>query len=61
MLTEAFQDLSRQWWGLAQNQLKRNLEGMTALSHCRSVQDFAAVRSADWRPGFAHEIHARMR
>ena len=51
VLTEAFQDLSRQWWGLAQNQLKRNLEGMSQLSHCRSVQDFAAVRSDLMREG----------
>ena len=27
VLREAFQDLSHQWWGLAQSQLKRNLEG----------------------------------
>jgi len=51
VLSEAFQDLSRQWWGLAQNQLRRNLEGMSQLSHCRSVQDFAAVRSDLMREG----------
>jgi len=51
VLTEAFQDISRQWWGLAQNQVRRNLEGMSQLSQCRSVQDFAAVQSDLLREG----------
>jgi len=51
VLSESFQDLSRQWWGLAQSQLKRNLQGMSVLSHCRSLQDFAAVQSDLMREG----------
>src|SRR5215204_6962299 len=45
VLTQALQDTSREWYGLAQNQLQRNLEGLSRLAHCRSVQDFAAVQS----------------
>jgi hypothetical protein len=30
---------------LAQKQFQRNLEGLSQLAHCRSVQDFAAVQS----------------
>ena len=51
VLSEAFQDLSRQWWGLVQNQVRLNLEGMSQLSQCRSVQDYAAVRSDLMREG----------
>ena len=42
VLTQALQDTSREWYGLAQKQLQRNLEGLSKLAHCRSVQDFAA-------------------
>src|SRR4051794_38942943 len=45
VLTQACQDTSREWYGLAQKQLQRNLEGLSKLAHCRSVQDFAAVQS----------------
>src|SRR3954467_3005568 len=45
VLTQACQDTSREWYGLAQKQLQRNLEGLSHLAHCRSVQDFAAVQS----------------
>ena len=56
VLSEAFQDLSRQWWGLAQHQVRRNLEGMSQLSQCRSVQDFAAVQSDLMREGLQKMI-----
>src|SRR3954466_4844091 len=46
VLTQACQDTSREWYGLAQKQLQRNLEGLSKLRHCRSVQDFAAVQSS---------------
>src|SRR3954453_20534459 len=45
VLTQACQDASREWYGLAQKQLQRNLEGLSKLAQCRSVQDFAAVQS----------------
>src|SRR3954469_7731194 len=45
VLTKAYQDTSREWYGLAQKQLQRNLEGLSKLAHCRSVQDFAATQS----------------
>ena len=45
VLTQALQDTSRGWYGLAQKQLQRNLEGLSQLAHCRSVQDFAATQS----------------
>src|SRR3954447_3594483 len=45
VLTQACQDTSREWYGQAQKQLQRNLEGLSKLAQCRSVQDFAAVQS----------------
>src|SRR3954471_6991483 len=45
VLTQACQDTSREWYGLAQKQLQRNLEGLSHLAHCRSMQEFAAVQS----------------
>ena len=46
VLTQALQDTSRGWYGLAQKQLQRNLEGLSYLAHCRSAQDLAAVQSS---------------
>src|SRR5215207_8627858 len=46
VLTQAYQDTSREWYGLAQKQLQRNLGGLSKLAHCRSVQDFAATQSS---------------
>jgi hypothetical protein len=46
VLTQAYQDTSREWYGLAQKQAQRNLEGLSQLAHCRSVQDFAATQSS---------------
>src|SRR5689334_13912590 len=45
VLTKAYQDASRAWYRLAHKQLRRNLEGLSKLADCRSVQDFAAVQS----------------
>src|SRR5215211_4491475 len=46
VLTQACQDTSREWYGLAQKQHQRNLEGLSYLAHCRSVQDLVALQSS---------------
>ena len=56
VLTEATQKLAREWVGLAQKQIKRNTDGMSALAQCRSVQDFVAVQSDLMRDGLRHTI-----
>src|SRR3954449_11696229 len=56
VLTQACQDSSREWYGLAQRQLQRNLEGLSKLAHCRSVQDFAAVQSGLIRESLQHMV-----
>ena len=54
VLAEAAQDGSRQWYGLAQRQWQRNLDGLSQLARCRSVQDFVAVHSGLVRESLLH-------
>ena len=54
VLTQAFQDTSRGWYGLAQKQWQRNLEGMSKLAQCSSVQDFTTVQSGLIRESLRH-------
>src|SRR6195952_230892 len=54
VLTQAFQDASRSWFGLAQKQFQRNLEGMNKLVHARSVQEFTTIQSELVRDGLQH-------
>jgi len=56
VLTQAYQDTSRDWYGLAQRQLQRNLEGLSKLAHCRSVQEFATVQSGLIRESLQHMV-----
>ena len=56
VLTQAYQDTLRDWYGLAQRQLQRNLEGLSKLAHCRSVQEFAAVQSGLIRESLQHMV-----
>jgi hypothetical protein len=56
VLSQALQDASRVWYDLAQKQLQRNLEGLSKLAHCRSVQDFAAVQSGLIRESLQHVV-----
>ncbi len=44
-LAQGMQEISREWFGLAQDQFKRNMDGLNALTSCRSLQDFVAVQS----------------
>jgi len=56
VLTQAYQDTLRDWYGLAQRQLQRNLEGLSKLAHCRSVQEFAATQSVLIRESLQHVV-----
>src|SRR3954454_18792613 len=56
VLTQACQDTLREWSGLGQRQLRRNLEGLSKLAHCRSVQDFATVQSGLIRKSLQHMV-----
>ena len=56
VLTQAFQDASRSWFGLAQRQFQRNLEGMNKLMRAKSVQEFAAIQSELVRESLQHMV-----
>jgi hypothetical protein len=45
VIARGVQDVSREWFGLAQDRLQKNVEGFNALTRCRSVQDLIAVHS----------------
>ena len=46
VLAQGFQDISHEWASLAQNRLKRNLNGFSELLGCRTLQDLIAVQSS---------------
>src|SRR3954467_4048904 len=56
VLTQAYQDISRDWYGLAQRQLQRNLDGLSKLAHCRSVQEFTATQIGLVRESLQHVV-----
>jgi hypothetical protein len=45
VLTQGAQEISREWFGLVQERIKKNMDGLNALTRCRSVQDVVAVQS----------------
>ena len=45
ILLKGVQDISREWFGLAQERLTKNMDGLSRLAGCRSVQDFVTVQS----------------
>ncbi|MER2266913.1 phasin family protein [Methylobacterium oxalidis] len=56
VLTQAFQDASRGWFGLAQSQWQRNLDGLNKLTRAKSVQEFAAIQSELARESLQHIV-----
>ena len=57
VLAQGVQEISREWFSLAQDQFKRNMDGLTALTGCRSMQDFVAVQSELMRDNLQHVIN----
>jgi phasin family protein len=45
VVVQGLQEISREWFGLAQDRFTKNLDGLNELSGCRSVPDFVAVQS----------------
>jgi len=56
VLTQAFQDTSRNWFELSQKQWRRNLDGLNKLARATSVQDFVAVQSELVRESLQHIV-----
>jgi phasin family protein len=61
VLARGAQEISQEWFGLAQDRLAKNMDAMNRLASCRSVQDFVAVQS-DWvRDNLQQRIDASRR
>jgi hypothetical protein len=56
VLTQAFQDASRNWLELGQKQWKRNLDGLNKLARAQSVQEFTAIQSGLIRESLQHMV-----
>ena len=56
VLTQAFQDVSRSWFGLAQKQFQHNLDGMNKLVRAKSLQEFTAIQSELVREGLQNMV-----
>ena len=56
VLTQAFQDVSRSWFDLAQKQFQHNLDGMNKLVRAKSLQEFTAIQSDLVREGLQHMV-----
>ena len=56
VLARGFQDVSREWLTLSQHGLQKNIEGLTELARCRSIQDLLAVQSELMRNNWHYMI-----
>ncbi|MET0532203.1 MAG: phasin family protein [Microvirga sp.] len=56
VLSQAFQDASRNLFDLGQKQFQRNLEGLTKLARAKSVQEFTAIQSDLVRESLQHMV-----
>ncbi|WP_048707951.1 phasin family protein [Microvirga massiliensis] len=45
VLMRGMQDVSREWLTLSQHGLQKNIDGLTQLARCRSMQDLVAIQS----------------
>ena len=56
VLTQAFQDASRDWAELGQKQWRRNFDGMQRLARVRTAHEFATVQSELVRESMQHLV-----
>ena len=56
VLTQAFQDVSRGWFGLARKQFQHNLAGLNQLTRAKSLQEFTAIQSELVREGLQQMV-----
>jgi hypothetical protein len=56
VLGRGMEDVSREWLTLSQHGLQKNIEGLTELARCRSIQDLLAVQSELMRNNWRYMI-----
>jgi hypothetical protein len=54
-------NVSRELMTLAQERIQRNMDAFTALSRCRSVQEFGALQSELYRDNLQHALESTRR
>ena len=61
ILAKGAQEISREWFGLMQERLAKNLDAMSRLASCRSLHDFVAVQSDIARDRLGHNLESSRR
>jgi phasin family protein len=61
VLAKGVQEISQEWFSLAQDRLAKNLDGLNRLARCQSVHDFVAVQSDLARDGLEQAIDTSRR
>src|SRR5215217_2759615 len=61
VLARGFQEVSHEVFGLVQDRMTKNINGLSRLAGCRSVQDFVAVQSDLVRDGLQQVIDTNKR
>ena len=61
VLARGFQEVSHEVLGLVQDRMTKNIDGLSRLAGCRSVQDFVAVQSELVRDGIWQVIETNKR
>jgi phasin family protein len=61
VLARGFQEVSHEVLGLVQDRMTKNIDGLSRLAGCRSVQDFVAVQSDLVRDGLQQVIDTNKR
>src|SRR3954466_3545920 len=61
VLMKGAQEVSREVLGLVQDRVQKNIDGLSRLAGCRSVQDFVAVQSDLMRDGLQQVIDTNKR
>jgi hypothetical protein len=56
VLARGIQEVSREWLRLSQHGLQKNIDGLTQLARCRSMQDIVAVQSELMRNNWHYMI-----
>ena len=61
VLARGFQEVSHEVLGLVQDRMTKNIDGLSRLAGCRSVQDFVATQSDLMRDGLQQVIDTNKR
>jgi phasin family protein len=61
ILVKGAQEISREWFQVMQERLSKNLEAMSRLTSCRSLQDFVTIQSDLVRDGLGHTVESSRR